>query len=156
MTRERAMLGVPLLLTLHNAEEALFVRGALAAVAARAPEIEHRLPDARTMYVALAVATVVSWTVWMLARRHRAAVAVLVLLQCIVLANVAWHVTAAVALRGYAPGLVTAVALNLPFSLYFLRRTFRERWIGRRTLVLLLPIAVLLHAAPVMILLGFR
>ncbi|HEX8242934.1 MAG TPA: hypothetical protein VF541_05550, partial [Longimicrobium sp.] len=48
-------------------------------------------------------------------------------------------------LRGYAPGVATALALNLPFSIHLLRRAYRERWIGRRTLVLFLPLAVLLH-----------
>lgn len=43
------------------------------------------------------------------------------------LLNVAWHVTAALMLfGGYAPGLVTAVALNLPLSVLVLRRAAAE------------------------------
>ena len=61
------------------------------------------------------------------------------------LVNVASHVGSAIFLRGYAPGLATALALNLPFSIYLLRRAWHERWIARRTLVVFLPLAVLLH-----------
>jgi hypothetical protein len=31
-----------------------------------------------------------------------------------------------VVLGGYAPGVVTAVAINLPYSVYFVRRSVRE------------------------------
>ena len=45
------------------------------------------------------------------------------------------HVPAAVALGGYAPGVATALLLNLPFSIYFLRRSVREGHVDRRGLV---------------------
>jgi hypothetical protein len=47
--------------------------------------------------------------------------------------------------RGYAPGLVTALLLNLPFSLYLLRRAARERWLDRGALWTLAPAALLVH-----------
>jgi hypothetical protein len=36
------------------------------------------------------------------------------------------HLPAAWVLGGYAPGVVTAVAIQLPFSVFFLRRSVRE------------------------------
>jgi hypothetical protein len=145
--RDRALLGVPVLLTLHNAEEMLTFPRALPRIAEHVPaSLAGFVPSAEQMYLALALATVVPWGIYLVARfGTRGGIAVLLLLQCIVLVNVAWHAAAAVYLRGYAPGLATAIALNLPFSLYLLRRAYREAWIRRRTLLVLLPLAVLLH-----------
>ena len=144
--RAIALLGIPLLLTLHNAEEALTIPRALPAVVARVPAgLAAALPTAEQMHVALVVATVVPWLVWLLGRQSRLGVRLLLLLQCIVLVNVAWHVAAAVALGGYAPGLATALALNLPFSIYLLRRAVRDAWITRRTMAGLLAAALLIH-----------
>jgi hypothetical protein len=39
----------------------------------------------------------------------------------------------------------TVRGVNLPFSLYVLRRAWRERWYSRRALVALAPVAVVLH-----------
>ena len=39
---------------------------------------------------------------------------------------------AAIVLGGYAPGVGTAVLLNLPISLYFRRRSLREGYVTRR------------------------
>jgi hypothetical protein len=69
----------------------------------------------------------------------------LLLLQSVMLVNVVSHVGSALFLRGYAPGLVTALALDLPFSIYILRRAIGDGWISRRTLVLFGMGAVLIH-----------
>jgi hypothetical protein len=157
LPKRLALLGVPVLLTLHNAEEALFVPTALRAAAARLPaSLAAVLPAPEAMYVALAVATIIPWLVWMLGAGRgdsRLGTRVLLLLQCVVLVNVGWHVTAAVALGGYASGLATALALNLPFSVYLLRRALRERWEARRTLGGLLALALLIHGPGVALLL---
>ena len=132
--KRSALLGVPVLLTLHNAEEALFVPRALGEVAKRLPPaFAGALPTAEQMYVALAVATVIPWLVWLpgAARREtRLGTRLLLLLQCVMLVNAGWHVAAAVVLGGYAPGLATALAFNLPFSIYLLRRALKERWLS--------------------------
>ncbi|MFL5539451.1 MAG: HXXEE domain-containing protein [Longimicrobiaceae bacterium] len=131
-SRKLALLGVPVLLTLHNAEEALFFPRMLPTVAAHLPaSLAGALPTAQQMHVALAVATVVPWLVWLLGRETRIGVRILLLLQCVVLVNVAWHVAAAAVLGGYTPGLATALAFNLPFSIYLLRRAAVERWVPR-------------------------
>jgi hypothetical protein len=49
----------------------------------------------------------------------------------ILLLNAVWHITVALALfGGYAPGVVTATALNLPLSVLVLRRAVDERWLA--------------------------
>jgi hypothetical protein len=127
-----ALLGVPVLMTLHNAEEALFFPRMLPQVVARLPaSLAGALPTAEQMHVALAVGTVVPWLVWLLGvrrRETRLGVRLLLLLQFLMLINVGWHAAAAVVLGGYTPGLATALAFNLPFSIYLLRRAMRERW----------------------------
>ncbi|HEX6749983.1 MAG TPA: HXXEE domain-containing protein [Longimicrobium sp.] len=145
--REHAFLGVPVLLMVHNYEEMLTIERALPRVVEHLPaSLAAFVPTLEQMYFALALATVIPWVIFLIARfGTRAGVALLLLLQCIVLVNVAWHAAAAVFLRGYAPGLVTAIAFNLPFSIYLLRRAYREEWIRRRTLLVFLPLAVLLH-----------
>ena len=41
----------------------------------------------------------------------------------VLLLNVVWHVAVTIWYRTYAPGVVTAVLLNLPLSIYLLRAT---------------------------------
>jgi hypothetical protein len=70
----------------------------------------------------------------------------LLLIQTVVLVNVFSHAAvAAFVLHGYAPGVLTALAINLPFSIYLLRRAARENWLSRRALTLLLPSALVVH-----------
>ena len=61
------------------------------------------------------------------------------------LINVFAHVIIAVMIGGYAPGVVTALAFNLPFSIYLLRRAIKRRWVSRRAMVLFGPIGLVLH-----------
>jgi hypothetical protein len=70
----------------------------------------------------------------------------LLLIQTTLLLNALWHVlTALVLFGGYAPGLVTAVTVNLPFSIYLLRRAAAERWLSPPARWALVPGALVLH-----------
>jgi hypothetical protein len=152
MGGRRVLWLVPLLLALHNAEEAAFFPRYLPFVLARLPAAWRAVAGPVTsgqVWLALAIVTLVAvgLCVWSQRRpRSRAALWLLLLLQATVLLNVLWHVAAAVVLfRGYAPGLVTALVLNLPFSLYLFRRAARERWLDRGALWALVPAALLVH-----------
>ena len=151
--RSRSVLWlVPILLAVHNAEEALFFPRYL-------PFVLYRLPAAWQAVIAplttgqvggaLAVVTAVAFIVaWWADRSPDSALALwlLLLIQASVLLNVVWHVAAAVVLfGGYAPGVVTALVLNLPFSIYLLRRAVREQWLGRGARWALAPAAIVLH-----------
>ena len=48
-------------------------------------------------------------------------------------------------LRGYGPGLATAILVNLPFSVYLFRRATGEHWFSVRALFSLIPAAIILH-----------
>jgi hypothetical protein len=101
------------------------------------------------MHVALVVATVVPWaiTLWSTRRPSNAVATWFVLLvKAVVLLNAFWHLlVAGVVLRGYSPGLVTAATLNLPFSIYVLRRAIREQWCSPRALMALVPATLIVH-----------
>ncbi|HSU16298.1 HXXEE domain-containing protein [Longimicrobium sp.] len=151
MSRRAALWLIALFLLLHNAEEALTFPAYL-------PEIPRRLPAgiARLVHVtypqmlaALALATVIpilliAWVARCPDRPTRLWLALL--LQAVVLLNVFSHLaSAALVMRGYSPGLLTALLINLPFSIYLLRRAMRERWVSRRALWLAVPAAVVVH-----------
>jgi hypothetical protein len=142
---------VPLLLALHNAEEALFFPRYLPLVLARLPSTWQAIAGPITLgqvWLALAVVTLLPFglAAWALARQSPVALWLLLLVQAAVLLNVFWHIAAAALFfNGYAPGLVTAVAVNLPFSIYLLRRAAREEWVGVRARWALLPGALALH-----------
>jgi hypothetical protein len=143
---------VPILLAIHNAEEALFVPRYLPFVLYRLPAAWQALIAPLTtgqVGAALGVVTAVAFLVaWWSSQRpdHPVALWLVLLIQATVLLNVVWHVAAAVVLfGGYAPGVVTALLLNLPFSIYLLRRAARDRWLGPRALWALVPAAIVLH-----------
>ena len=97
---------------------------------------------------ALALATLIplGLIAWAAMRpQSRAAQWSAALVQAIIALNVVSHVGAAAALRGYTPGLITAVLLNLPFSAYFFGRAVRDAWLPRRALLATLPAALLAH-----------
>jgi hypothetical protein len=151
-TRRAAIWLVPSILALHNAEEALAFPHYLPIVREHAPALARPMVAGVTdsqILVALGVATVVPFMLaaWAAARPgSRTALWFVLLIQAVVLLNVAAHVaSAAFLLRGYAPGLATALALNLPFSLYVLRRCTRERWLAPRALWALIPAAIVVH-----------
>ena len=68
------------------------------------------------------------------------------------------HVLASVAMRRYMPGTATAVLLNLPLGLFYLRRAWSERYIEPRVFAWAGPLVVLalLAAIPLLFALGRR
>jgi hypothetical protein len=151
MSRARVLWLVPLLLALHNAEEALFFPRYLPLVVARLPPTWQAVAGPITLgqvWLALAVVTLIPLGLAAWAARGPSPVALwlLLLVQATILLNVFWHIAAAALFfNGYAPGLVTAMAVNLPFSMYLLRRAAREEWIGAGARWALLPGALALH-----------
>lgn len=148
------LLAVPALLTVHNLEELLAMPRVLPTVVARMPDAARAvLPSVtlRTFAAAVAGATVLAWVVAGLALvGRRTALYLLLLIQATMLVNVASHLASAAMLGGYAPGLATALAVNLPFSVYLLGRARREEWIGRRAWGMLFPLALVVHG-PVLV-----
>jgi hypothetical protein len=152
LSRRAVIWLIPALLAVHNAEEALTFRRYLPLVRERVPDWAGPIVTSVTyeqMLIALALATIIPLgiAIWAVARpQSPAAVWSVLLIQAVVLLNVAAHVgSALVILRGYGPGLATALVVNLPFSLYVLRRARGERWTTRQGLLALAPAAFVVH-----------
>ena len=143
---------VPACMAGHNLEEAVTLPRYLPLVMGRLPDTWRLIVGPISIgqvWTALAVVTLIpivlaSWAT--LRPGLTAPVWLLLLIQTTLLLNVLWHVGAAIVLfDGYAPGLVTAILLNLPFSIHLLRRAAEENWVSSRARWALLPSAVVAH-----------
>lgn len=135
----------PIALTLHNLEEAVW----LPAWSQHAGFWESPVgpTEFRVAAVLLAIAAYVV-TYWSI-RAGKEAVGTYVMAGFVfaILLNVIYHVAVTLGLREYAPGVVTAVLINLPVMWYLLVRVFRERWVTwpRALLAFIaVPVAILL------------
>jgi hypothetical protein len=137
--------------SLHNAEEALtmpayapLVRERMAGVVpAEIPAVTSHLA---WFYGALIVASVVPALVVMIAvsgPASRTKAWAVLFVQALFLVNVVVpHVPAALLLGGYVPGLLTAVLVELPFSIWFLRRSVRDGAVSKSGAALAVGLAL--------------
>ncbi len=143
---------IPILLTLHNAEEAIAFRRYLPMARALLPAPFASL-DVHLSYAAMlqALATL-SVLAFLLAlavsarpQSHRS-LWLLLALEMAVAVNVVAHLVSAVfVFHGYAPGLATALLVNAPFAIYCFRRAEREQWVSTTALRATVPAALVLH-----------
>ncbi len=144
---------IPLVLTVHNAEEALtmphWVMENLADVHRAIPfGIDIQFSPSQLL-ASLFVATLVPFIVTVLCVggvEKGKRVYLLFLLQAIVLLNVFIpHLSWSVRTLQYNPGLITAFFINLPFSIYFFHRGYREARLDKRTLVWIFILAAAIY-----------
>ena len=153
------LLGVAIFL--HNLEEGLTANRYLLRVGALLQDIplfQGRVspPSLNQLYLALVIVTVVpililGWATTGPRRPYKQYI--VAMLAAALFWNVFLpHVSAAMAFGGYAPGVVTAVAINLPLTVYFFRRTRREGQLstGRLAAALMWGL-VLLAFAPLLL-----
>ena len=146
----------PIAVTLHNAEEAIWMPGW------RAPllgDVVGRPPGSAEIRAALVVFTLAAFAVtYLSARRGPESIWAYLTFGYIVamLANVfVPHVPAAVVFRGYAPGVATAVLINFPVMSILAIRMLRERWVsGWRAVVFGVGVPLVLGGAIVVWLAG--
>ncbi len=144
-----ALIGVTLVL--HTTEEHLTFPAYLAS----ANQLPRFLPppalmqDPQNLRIALLAATVLplAVVVWAIVRPRKASLVAVLFLECILLINAGWHIFAACVRGGYAPGVITAILINLPFGVYVIRRATKDQWISARVAWLLLSIALVVHLA---------
>jgi hypothetical protein len=121
----------PIAVALHNGEEAIWMPAWDVQHAARLP---MHPPSAAVIRTALIVLTAAAFLVtYLSAREGPESVWAYLTFGGIVamLANVfVPHVPAAIMFRGYAPGVVTAVLINLPVMSVLAIRAVRERWVS--------------------------
>jgi hypothetical protein len=146
-----ALIGVTLVL--HTTEEYLTFPSFLWS----SSRLERWLPtpgfleNSQDLRLALVIATVLPLAViaWAILRPNKGLLISVLLLECFLLVNAGWHILAALVRGGYAPGVITAISINVPFGVYVLRRAVKEQWIGTRTAWQLIGIAVVLHIVSV-------
>ena len=138
-------------LALHNLEEALTMRAYLPRISKLLREhapasLVPALPTPAQFYAALVGATLIPLLLVAFATNGKPTQLksyLVALVQAQVCLNVfVPHVPAAFALGGYAPGLVTALLINLPFSVYFFRRSLGDQRVTRRGLLIMLVVAL--------------
>jgi hypothetical protein len=143
---ERVIWLFPIATTLHNLEEALW----LPAWSQHAGRL-HPAVGAAEFRFAVTLLTLLAWG--LTAQAARRGGRWLDLLACYWLAmliNVVFpHLVASIASRGYAPGIVTALLLNLPVDGYLLRRALAERRVEPRRLLVTAAAFVPLLAASI-------
>jgi hypothetical protein len=151
-------------LALHNLEEGLTMRlyfprinELLREVAP--PTLLSAMPTLAQFYAALVGATLIPLLLVVFATSGKPSQFksyLVAVVQAQVCLNVLVpHVPAAVMFGGYAPGLATAVLLNLPFSIYFFRRSLSESRITLRGLLIMLLVALPLLLLSVRLLYAF-
>src|ERR1700759_2500439 len=116
-------------LVLHTTEEYLTFPAHLSSAkrSLRLLSPPEFLRNTQSLRVALVMATVLPLAViaWAILRPRKALLVSVLFLECILLVNVGWHIFAAWVRGGYAPGVITAIMINLPFGVYVLRRAGR-------------------------------
>ncbi|HET9315089.1 MAG TPA: HXXEE domain-containing protein [Vicinamibacteria bacterium] len=147
-TRLAGLWAVPTALLLHDLEEALTLGPALPRLQAAATRLLARpvaLPSEAQYQRALLVLTAAVAALYVLARTWDRLAYALVVMQAVMTLNVGAHVAFAVLLGGYAPGLVTALLVEAPASLYVFRRVHEGAWMSRSQWMLLPLLAAILH-----------
>lgn len=121
----------PFAVTLHNAEEAIWMPWWDVRHAAVLPV---HSPGAWSIRIALGALTLAAFVVtYLSARRGRQSVWAYLTFGYIVtmVANVfVPHIPAAILFHGYAPGIVTATLINLPLLTFLIIRALREGWVS--------------------------
>ena len=143
---------VPVVLVVHNAEEALTLSPYLARLQALMPAWLETLVGGSVSlkqgWLALILVSLVGLLMGLpvgLKREDQLALFLPLAVQAALLLNVLSHLVIAYRLGGYGPGLVSALLLVLPFSLWLFRRAWRERWLTRGELLSLPLVALVLH-----------
>lgn len=134
----------PLAVLLHNGEEAIWMPGWTGRHAAQLPSL-----PAAEIRIALAVLSMAAFLVtYFSVRKGPDSLPAYLLFGSVVamLANVFIpHIPASIVFRSYTPGVVTAVAINLPVMSVLAIHAVRERWVyGRKAVMFGVGVALVL------------
>jgi hypothetical protein len=143
---------VPILLTLHNAEEALAFPAYMRRMRTLLPEPFASLEASLSYSTILGALTVLSALAFLIALfaaarpKSQGTLWALLVLEAAVGVNVIVHLLSAVIVfHGYGPGLATALMINAPFAIYCFRRAQREQWLSPAALRATIPASLILH-----------
>ena len=140
---ERLLWLVPIILTIHNIEEAPFMEG----WSKRLPLKIHPIVTTRQFAIAITFLTLAGFLITYLGVEYLANQTghLLVLgIQAILLFNVfVPHLATTIRFRMYSPGVITAILITLPFSYYLFQRALNENIINWNQFWMLLGVAPL-------------
>jgi len=152
---------IPIILSIHNLEEALtmpqWMSAQLPTLRSTLPFFEHLQFSTTQLYVSLFLVTLLPFLVTyfcLRGERTTKKISTLLILQAIIFWNgLMPHTTGLFVLRMYNPGAMTAILLNIPFSVFLYRRVVREGIVSKSTvhnciligLAAYLPIVYLNH-----------
>jgi len=141
----------PVAITLHNLEEGIW----LPAWSEQAGAL-HPVVGAGEFRFAVFVIAVAAWVVTGVAVRSGRWAAAAAFWVAMLLNVVFPHLLATLLMRRYAPGLATALAINLPVCAYLLRRVERDGLMTRAAVLrsAAIGVPVLLASVPVLFAIG--
>ncbi len=134
MVNQKILWLIPALLALHNLEEFFVMHNALPGPIPKFPEwIQEYLPAVTggQFAAALILITIIPCLILVftaITSRWKLAALVLIQFQIVVFLNVFSHLAGAFLMGGFSPGIVTAILLNFPFSLFLFRHALRNEW----------------------------
>jgi hypothetical protein len=142
---------VPFLFMLHNMEEAPLME----AWVRRLPIKIKMIESTRQLIIAMIILTFMSFLLTWLGLKHMTEHAghLLILgMQMTMAFNVFFpHLLSTILFRMYSPGLVTALFLTLPFSIYIFQRALNEKLIAYNELWILLGLSPLIMIVSIFI-----
>jgi hypothetical protein len=146
---DRLLWLVPVILTIHNLEEAPFMEKWYK----RVPVRIHLTITTRQFAIAVTFITLAAFLLTYIGVEYlanRTGYLLVLEIQAILLFNAFIpHIVATVRFRMYSPGVITALLLILPFSLYLFRRAFGENiidWLQIWIMLAIAPFAVVIIA----------
>jgi len=145
---------IPVLIVAHNVEEAVYVL--FIGSTFLLPEPLQRLVGNITVpqfMLALSIVTFLSlslYSLYLMLPEKKIFLRIMFLMQSTMFINVFSHLGGAVITYRYAPGLATALLLNLPFSVYFATGCIREGLVSKREIIAYLVGAIIVHSAGIL------
>ncbi|MBI3151814.1 MAG: HXXEE domain-containing protein [Chloroflexi bacterium] len=133
--------GVPVLLAIHNLEEAPFMEK----WSKELPLPIHPIVSTRQFVTAVTLLTIAGFAATyfgITTANQPIGISIVLGIQMVMLVNaIAPHLVTALRFRKYSPGVVTALILNVPFSIYLFQRAMREGYLSWPLFWILLVIA---------------
>ena len=134
LSRNQVLALIAITLVLHTAEEYIAFPIVLPTLAQRLPSW---LPSPAlhqsmsSLHTALIIGAVIPCLVivWAIISRVHGFLIASMFIEAVLLVNGIAHTLTAVLARGYVPGLITGLLINLPFGIYAFRRAVNQGWI---------------------------
>lgn len=147
--------GVPILLAIHNLEEAPFMEK----WSKDLPLPIHPIVSTKQFVAAVSLLTIAGFAATYFginSSNQPIGISIILGIQMVMLVNVfVPHLATAIRFRKYSPGIITGLLLNLPFSIYLFNRAMQGGFMSWQLVSILLAIAPFASIALITISLQF-